>query len=914
MKSKYLVVLLSGAAATKLPADNLIWSDNFNVADSGSFDAASLTGRRGGFFPTDAVLRSANVQHQILSQQLRLGGAAGRVRFEVPPGGVGNSYSWGAGSAAAQILSGGGMRVEFDYLPTNTSSDNWLSFSIGFPRSSVLPEPGGFRLNDPNTDFGFLLRNNGGTQYFKNGTGSNGSAFTATATSRHVVIQYSFTGLGDLSAFTTIVSVDGTQVINQSHSWSNNSGHLMIEMGANEGGTLVDNFKVYELTAARLQYALGNAVFQSSYLQGDDVGTLSSLLGGEPGAATYTLVSGTGSTDNAKFQITGDKLEVGTFDFKGANSVEGQQYSVRVRATSSGGGGQTDEKALVLTIVKDDDSDGILDAWEIAKAGNITTLNGNGTADADGDGLSDLEEYKISLGTSTTYPIKYVNINPVSADSDSDGLRDREELAPTYQIPGNLRPATNPTLADTDADGLSDLAETNTGVYASATDTGSNPAVKDTDLDGLADGFEITNHGAGYDPNVDDSSLDTDGDGLSTLQEVGYGTSVLLTDTDGDTLSDLDEVFPTSGLRPATNPTLVDTDFDGLSDLVETNTTVFVSASDTGTDPTKYDTDNDSARDGVELAAGTNLLSSSSRPATPAGFALVKVTDDASTGIDSSKTYTHKISGGGVTSINGVIFDVLTNAVTPPNFTWATVNPTGAASKDWIDNNNGAWVPASGGVTGTGLLALPDSFTYSGTGAAVTSKQTFTLSGLTPGQAYKLKIFIRVWDPSTAGSQRANDLTFKNGGQPGVTPFKGFYEDQPGIMLGAGTVNDAYYLSYDYVADSTTMAIETMVPASNRFTTDSGSFHLYGLTNEVAGAAPTSLVVTGVTRSSGNIVIDFKGAANTQYKVTKSPNLTTAFGPLTIPLTATTNGSGVGQATVPASEASERNEFYRIEE
>ena len=117
------------------------------------------------------------------------------------------------------------------------------------------------------------------------------------------------------------------------------------------------------------------------------------------------------------------------------------------------------------------------------------------------------------------------------------------------------------------------------------------------------------------------------------------------------------------------------------------------------------------------------------------------------------------------------------------------------------------------------------------------------------------------------------------------------------------------------VAQGTSLVIDAAIPASNRFVGDSGSFHLYGLTNEVTSEPSAGLVVTSVSRNQlGNNVINFTGEPNTLYTVTKSPNLAAAFGPLTIPLTATTNASGIGQATVPASEASESKEFYRIED
>jgi hypothetical protein len=72
-----------------------------------------------------------------------------------------------------------------------------------------------------------------------------------------------------------------------------------------------------------------------------------------------------------------------------------------------------------------------------------------------------------------------------------------------------------------------------------------------------------------------------------------------------------------------------DDDGDGLADPVETGTGVFVSASDTGTDPNVADSDGDGVDDGTEVAFGTDPNDPSSTPAvkipalpTPALWAL----------------------------------------------------------------------------------------------------------------------------------------------------------------------------------------------------------------------------------------------------------------------------------------------------
>ena len=74
------------------------------------------------------------------------------------------------------------------------------------------------------------------------------------------------------------------------------------------------------------------------------VGTLSTTDPDVGDTFTYSLVAGTGDTDNASFQITGDQLQTNAvFDFETKSS-----YSIRVRSTDSGSA--TFEKEFTITI------------------------------------------------------------------------------------------------------------------------------------------------------------------------------------------------------------------------------------------------------------------------------------------------------------------------------------------------------------------------------------------------------------------------------------------------------------------------------------------------------------------------------------------------------------------------------------
>lgn len=570
---------------------------------------------------------------------------------------------------------------------------------------------------------------------------------------------------------------------------ANGSIRVTIDLADDQNGT----YHLYGLTnaidpvgGASYLFSLDNNIFSSGDPQAALVGNLAGAFGGSPDPSTFTFVAGEGDTDNDKFQITGDRLEVGNVDFTGENSVDAQRFSVRIQ----GVGNETLERAILLTLIKDEDADNLKDAWEIAWTGNLTDLTAVvGDEDFDQDGLTNLEEFRVSVGTFMSGIPAYPDIDPTKKDTDGDTLEDKEEITPT-------------------------------------------------------------------------------------------------------------------GDRPQTDPTNVDTDFDTLSDAVETNTRTFVDANDTGTDPTKCDTDGDYSYDSWEVSHNSNPSDPNSRPGPVGPVAIVPITDDASTGLDPAKTYTHLVSGGNPASVNGVNFDTLNPGESPSNFIWDPM----AGDMSMISVNNGEWNAAGLSANVEALLA---SFTYSGTGPNPGSSQRFTLSELTPGITYELRIYSRIW--GAGGSGRPIDLVFTNGTEV-VQPYGPLPLDRPGILTGSGVNDDAYYLSYQYLAQGADLIIDATVPLCAP--ANSGSFHLYALSNEVAtGALLGQILITDHSLTpTGQFVIAFKARPQTTYTVTKSSSLIGDFAPLDTPLNVTTDINGDGQAIIPGIEASDLKEFYRIEE
>ena len=234
--------------------------------------------------------------------------------------------------------------------------------------------------------------------------------------------------------------------------------------------------------------------------------------------------------------------------------------------------------------IGDSDGDGLFDHRE-EELGTDPDL-----ADTDGDGINDGDEVTIYF------------TDPLAEDTDSDGLTDFREITGIgfcnwfspktgvlcdYNEDGvrDENDATDPLVGDTDGGGTLDGWEVDLdSTNPLNNDTDDIPAdERDTDGDGLTDLEENTIY------NTDMNDNDTDDDGLLDGDEVNnHGTNPDRKDTDGDGLSDYDEI-----ITHLTNPLLIDSDDDGLQDSEEIN--------DYESNPNVVDSDGDGLTDGEEV-------------------------------------------------------------------------------------------------------------------------------------------------------------------------------------------------------------------------------------------------------------------------------------------------------------------------
>ena len=243
--SALALITLTGSAS--LATGVVLLQDNFDAPDTGNLDLSDQTGRRSGLVP-GIQIRSSRIQHGIASNQLNfLDNRTGRIRFHNDSDNdnttAGFWHNWASGVTGSSILSEQGLRVSFDWVAGNDTSDNWISVNMGISGPGV-PEPA-FRVNHVDTDIGMLFRFSGVTELFDNGAnlGAQGT-FTPTVGLRRVTLDYTFANFDDGGGVGLTASVDGTEVYSGSpFTWDNNGGELYFEIGTLEN-TRLDNVTI----------------------------------------------------------------------------------------------------------------------------------------------------------------------------------------------------------------------------------------------------------------------------------------------------------------------------------------------------------------------------------------------------------------------------------------------------------------------------------------------------------------------------------------------------------------------------------------------------------------------------------------------------------------------------------------------
>jgi LPXTG-site transpeptidase (sortase) family protein len=199
-----------------------------------------------------------------------------------------------------------------------------------------------------------VITSNGGGSTASISVAENGTAVTTVSASdvdAGTTLTYTISGGTDASKF-SINNSNGVLVFRSAPNYeipgdSNDDNKYQVIVRASDGS--LSDTQTITVTVTNVNEAPTNISLSSSSLaenrpENTTVGSLSTTDVDNSSTFTYTLVSGTGSTDNGFFNISGSALRTSeTFDYETRNS-----YSIRVRSTDQGG--LFTEKIFTITV------------------------------------------------------------------------------------------------------------------------------------------------------------------------------------------------------------------------------------------------------------------------------------------------------------------------------------------------------------------------------------------------------------------------------------------------------------------------------------------------------------------------------------------------------------------------------------
>jgi len=212
----------------------------------------------------------------------------------------------------------------------------------------------------------------------------------------HIYTLVSGTGSTDNSAFTIS---GGNLVTATSLNFEIKSSYTVRVRSTDSSGAFVE--QSFAITVTNVNEAptviglSGSSVAEGAPI-GTAVGTLSTTDPDTGDTHTYTLVTGTGSTDNAAFQVVGNQLRTAAvLDFETQAT-----YSVRVRSTDAGGLSTESVFTITATGVNEAPTGVALSSSTVAENSPLGTPVGT-LSTTDGD-AGDTHTYSLVTGTGST--------------------------------------------------------------------------------------------------------------------------------------------------------------------------------------------------------------------------------------------------------------------------------------------------------------------------------------------------------------------------------------------------------------------------------------------------------------------------------------------------------------------------------
>jgi uncharacterized delta-60 repeat protein len=172
-------------------------------------------------------------------------------------------------------------------------------------------------------------------------------------TAPHNTITFSIKDVDD-AASVQINAATGDVTLLASADFESKTSYLFTVVATDGGSPVLSAEKSVTISVTNVNEAptvisLTNSSLEENAAADFIVGTLSATDMDAGDTFTYSLVSGSGDTDNAAFTIDGNSLKASTFNFEAKSS-----YSIRVRTTDQGG--LSFEKVFVVTVTNVNES------------------------------------------------------------------------------------------------------------------------------------------------------------------------------------------------------------------------------------------------------------------------------------------------------------------------------------------------------------------------------------------------------------------------------------------------------------------------------------------------------------------------------------------------------------------------------
>jgi uncharacterized protein (DUF2141 family) len=235
----------------------------------------------------------------------------------------------------------------------------------------------------------------GTLNYYKNtGTATNPVYTEQTGTAN----PFNGINVGSFSA-PTLADIDG-------------DGDLDAVVGEGDGSLIY-----FTANRTPTDLALSSTTFAENQIIGTVIGNFTITDPDTGNTFTYSLVSGTGDTDNSSFTIAGNELKTNAaFDFETKNS-----YSIRVKTTDQGG--LSFEKELTITVSN------VNEAPVITSAATATFAeNGTGT-------VYTVTATDVDAGTTLTYSLSGTDANLFNINSSNGAVTFK--TAPNFEAPSD---------------------------------------------------------------------------------------------------------------------------------------------------------------------------------------------------------------------------------------------------------------------------------------------------------------------------------------------------------------------------------------------------------------------------------------------------------------------------------------------